>query len=53
MGIAKGCHDYRGRSESISHLISGLPRGRVELPPGVSYITKPWQPLNVLITATQ
>jgi len=31
-------------------LTSGHPRERVgELPPGVAYIPKPWQPLNVLI----
>jgi hypothetical protein len=33
---------------------SGLPHERVgELPPGVDYMPKPWQPLNVLITAEQ
>jgi hypothetical protein len=33
-------------------LTSGHPRGRVgELPPGVAYMPKPWQPLNVLIAA--
>jgi DNA-binding NtrC family response regulator len=35
-------------------LTSGHPRERVgELPPGVAYISKPWQPLNVLIAAKQ
>lgn len=35
-------------------LTSGLPRERVgELPFGVDYMPKPWQPLNVLIAATQ
>jgi CheY-like chemotaxis protein len=35
-------------------LTSGHPRERVgELPPGVRYMTKPWQPLNVLIAAEQ
>src|SRR6266436_7817224 len=35
-------------------LTSGLPRERVgELPPGVAYMPKPWQPLNVLIAAEQ
>ena len=35
-------------------LTSGHPRERVgELPPGVAYISKPWQPLNVLIAAEQ
>jgi DNA-binding NtrC family response regulator len=33
---------------------SGHPRERVgELPPGVAYMPKPWQPLNVLIAAEQ
>jgi hypothetical protein len=33
-------------------LTSGHPRERVgELPPGVAYMPKPWQPLNVLIAA--
>jgi CheY-like chemotaxis protein len=33
-------------------LTSGHPRERVgELPPGVVYMPKPWQPLNVLIAA--
>ena len=35
-------------------LTSGLPRDRVgELPLGVDYMPKPWQPLNVLIAAEQ
>jgi DNA-binding NtrC family response regulator len=35
-------------------LTSGHPRERVgELPPGVTYMPKPWQPLNVLIAAEQ
>jgi hypothetical protein len=35
-------------------LTSGLPREPVgELPPGVSYMPEPWQPLNVLIAAEQ
>ena len=35
-------------------LTSGLPRERVgELPLGVCYMPKPWQPLNVLIAAEQ
>jgi DNA-binding NtrC family response regulator len=35
-------------------LTSGHPRDRVgELPPGVGYMPKPWQPLNVLIAAEQ
>jgi len=35
-------------------LTSGLPRERVgNLPPGVGYMPKPWQPLNVLIAAEQ
>jgi CheY-like chemotaxis protein len=35
-------------------LTSGLPRERVgELPPGVDYLPKPWQPLSVLIAAEQ
>src|SRR5262245_30846967 len=35
-------------------LTSGQPRDRVgELPPGVAYMSKPWQPLNVLIAAEQ
>jgi DNA-binding NtrC family response regulator len=35
-------------------LTSGHPRERVgELPPGVAYMRKPWQPLNVLIAAEQ
>jgi DNA-binding NtrC family response regulator len=33
---------------------SGLPREHVgELPPGVAYMRKPWQPLNMLIAAEQ
>jgi hypothetical protein len=33
-------------------LTSGHPRERVrELPPGVAYMSKPWQPLNVLMAA--
>ena len=31
-------------------LTSGHPR---ELPPGVAYLPKPWQPLNVLVVAEQ
>jgi CheY-like chemotaxis protein len=35
-------------------LTSGLPRERVrDLPLGVDYIAKPWQPLNVLVAAEQ
>jgi DNA-binding NtrC family response regulator len=35
-------------------LTSGHPRERVgNLPPGVTYMPKPWQPLNVLIAADQ
>ncbi len=35
-------------------LTSGLPRERVrELPPGVDYVPKPWQPLSILIAAEQ
>ena len=35
-------------------LTSGHPRERVgEFPPGVAYMPKPWQPLNVLIAAEQ
>ena len=35
-------------------LTSGHPRERVgELPPGVAYMPKPWQPLNVLIATEQ
>jgi DNA-binding NtrC family response regulator len=35
-------------------LTSGHPGDRVgELPPGVGYMPKPWQPLNVLIAAEQ
>jgi CheY-like chemotaxis protein len=35
-------------------LTSGLPREHVrDLPLGVDYIAKPWQPLNVLIAAEQ
>ena len=35
-------------------LTSGYPREHVgELPPGVGYMPKPWQPLNVLIAAEQ
>jgi len=35
-------------------LTSGHPRERVgELPPGVAYMPKPWQPLNVLIAAEE
>jgi DNA-binding NtrC family response regulator len=35
-------------------LTSGHPRDRVgELPPGVGYMPKPWQPLNVLMAAEE
>jgi CheY-like chemotaxis protein len=34
-------------------LTSEHPRERVGLPPGVAYMPKPWQPLNVLIAAEQ
>jgi hypothetical protein len=35
-------------------LTSGLPRERVgDLPLGVHYMPKPWQPLNVLIAAEE
>jgi DNA-binding NtrC family response regulator len=35
-------------------LTSGLPRERIgDLPLGVHYMPKPWQPLNVLIAAEQ
>ncbi len=35
-------------------LTSGHPRERIrELPPGVAYMPKPWQPLNVLIAGEQ
>jgi DNA-binding NtrC family response regulator len=35
-------------------LTSGHPRERFgELPPGVAYMPKPWQPLNVLIATEQ
>jgi DNA-binding NtrC family response regulator len=35
-------------------LTSGHPRVRIrELPPGVAYMSKPWQPLNVLVFAEQ
>ena len=35
-------------------LTSGCPReGGRELPPGVAYMPKPWQPLNVLVAAEQ
>jgi CheY-like chemotaxis protein len=35
-------------------LTSGVPRDRLrELPPGVAYLPKPWQPLNVLIAAEE
>ena len=35
-------------------LTSGHPLERIrELPPGVAYMPKPWQPLDVLITAEQ
>ena len=35
-------------------LTSGHPREHLrELPPGVAYLPKPWQPLNVLVVAEQ
>ena len=35
-------------------LTSGHPRERIrELPPGVAYLPKPWQPLSVLVMAEQ
>jgi CheY-like chemotaxis protein len=35
-------------------LTSGHPRKHIrELPPGVAYLPKPWQPLNVLVVAEQ
>jgi CheY-like chemotaxis protein len=34
--------------------LTGYPLERIrELPPGVAYMPKPWQPLNVLIAAEQ
>jgi hypothetical protein len=41
-------------ASSCDILTSRHPRERVgELPPGVTYMPKPWQPLNVLIAAKQ
>ena len=35
-------------------LTSGHPLERIrELPPGVAYVPKPWQPLNILMAAEQ
>jgi hypothetical protein len=35
-------------------LTSGHPLARIrEFPPGVGYISKPWQPLNVLVAADE
>ena len=35
-------------------LTSGHPREHIrELPPGVAYLAKPWQPLNALVVAEQ
>lgn len=35
-------------------LTSGHPIARIrELPPGVAYLPKPWQPLNILVVAEQ
>jgi hypothetical protein len=35
-------------------LTSGRPLERIrELPPGVAYMPKPWQPLNLLVAAKQ
>ena len=34
-------------------LTSGHPRERGDVPPGVRFMPKPWQPLNVLIAAEQ
>jgi hypothetical protein len=40
-------------SNSTFHL-GALPRDRIsELPAGVAYMRKPWQPLNVLIAAEE
>src|SRR6266511_5377018 len=41
-------------TQSVMILTSGYPLERIrELPPGVAYMPKPWQPLNVLIAAEQ
>jgi hypothetical protein len=41
-------------TQSVVILTSGYPLERIrELPPGVAYMPKPWQPLKVLIAAEQ
>jgi hypothetical protein len=38
----------------LREVTSGYPREHIrELPPGVAYMPKPWQPLNVLVVAEQ
>jgi hypothetical protein len=45
--------DYRC-DECGAEVLRAVLRERVrELPPGVDYMPKPWQPLNVLIAAEQ
>jgi CheY-like chemotaxis protein len=46
-------HEVKMRWPSLPVVLtSGRPReGIGELPPGVAYISKPWPPLNMLITA--
>jgi CheY-like chemotaxis protein len=48
-------HEVKMRWPSLPVVLtSGRPReGIGELPPGVAYISKPWPPLNMLITAQQ
>ena len=40
------------RAALFDHLVGAGERGG-ELPPGVGYMPKPWQPLNVLIAAEE
>jgi hypothetical protein len=43
-----------GTVTSVEQIAARFARERVgELPPGVAYMPKPWQPLNVLIAAEQ
>ena len=50
----RGVMDGIDLAREVMILTSGQPRDRVgELPPGVAYMPKPWQPLKVLIAAEQ
>jgi len=57
-GIMNGidlAHEVKARWPLLPVVLtSGHPLERIrELPPGVAYMPKPWQPLNVLVAAEQ